>query len=76
MSFKDVVAKYGESIAKSIRTTKRELEKTRDEKEDPEPWVTDHPEVKTEEPWLLIGNCSCCSGNAWNIGDWHIIRDK
>lgn len=70
LRYKDVVDKYGEAIAKSIRDSKKELEKARQAGEDE--WVMAHPEVASPVPglnslamlWLRSGSfCGC--GTAW-----------
>lgn len=47
MPFKDVVEKYGGSIAADIKKKKLELEAQRQEQE--EHWYTKHPEIDQED---------------------------
>lgn len=47
MPFKDVVEKYGGSIAADIKKKKLELEAQRQEHE--EHWYTKHPEIDQED---------------------------
>ena len=47
MAYKDVEAKYGSALAKSIRKQKMELEESRGQ--DEEAWICQHPDIKNDE---------------------------
>ena len=49
MPYKDVVSKYGESLARGIRDKKKELQAGLQDGEDA--WYCKHPEVQSEEAW-------------------------